>query len=153
MSSTVKPVLSGQSKRRPSISFQDRLSLNAGQKYCRMLQGEHSAIRSTFIKLPLAIKTFVFFFLSGCLRQVLLYRLQPMCELKQSISDDGVALQCDLCDNWYCASCMKIEKCIYESMNKCKESQGIVWFCSNCRISLSSTQKLVEQIGDVQGQD
>ena len=31
---------------------QDRLSLNAGRKYCRMLQGEDSAILSTFIKLP-----------------------------------------------------------------------------------------------------
>ena len=35
------------------------LSLNAGQKYCRMLQREHSAILSTFIKLPVAIKTFI----------------------------------------------------------------------------------------------
>ena len=35
---TVKPVLSGHSKRRPKFGFQDRLSLNAGQKYCRMLQ-------------------------------------------------------------------------------------------------------------------
>ena len=33
--------------------------LNAGQKYCRMLQREHSAILSTFIKLPVVIKTFV----------------------------------------------------------------------------------------------
>ena len=33
--------------------------LNAGQKYCRMLQGGHPAIRSTFIKLPFVIKTFV----------------------------------------------------------------------------------------------
>ena len=41
------------------IDFQDRLSLNAGQKYCRMLQGEHSAILSTFIKLPFVIKIFV----------------------------------------------------------------------------------------------
>ena len=32
-------------------SFQDRLSLNAGQKYCR--------IRSTFFKLPFVIKIFV----------------------------------------------------------------------------------------------
>ena len=48
---TVKPVLSDHSK----IVFQYRLSLNAGQKYCRMLQGEHSAIFSTFIKLPFAI--------------------------------------------------------------------------------------------------
>ena len=41
------------------IGFQDSLSLNAGQKYCRMLQGEHSAKLSTFIKLPLVIKIFV----------------------------------------------------------------------------------------------
>ena len=31
-----------------------------GQKYCRMLRGEHSAILSTFIKLPFVIKIFVF---------------------------------------------------------------------------------------------
>ena len=53
-STTVKPVLSSHSKR-----IQDRLSLNAGQKYCRMLQGEHSAILSTYIKLPFVIKIFV----------------------------------------------------------------------------------------------
>ena len=44
---------------RPKIGFQDHLSLNAGQKYCKMLQGEHSAIRSAFIKLPFVIKVFV----------------------------------------------------------------------------------------------
>ena len=45
--------------KRPQIGFQDQLSFNAGQKYCRMLQGEHSAILSTFIKLSVAIKIFV----------------------------------------------------------------------------------------------
>ena len=45
--------------KRPKIGFQDQLSLNAGQKYCRMLQGEHSAILSTFIKLPFVLKIFV----------------------------------------------------------------------------------------------
>ena len=64
---TVKPVLSGHSKK------EDQLSLNAGQKYCRMLQVEHSAILLTFIKLSFAIKIFVLSFLSGCLRHVLLY--------------------------------------------------------------------------------
>ena len=34
----VKPVLSGHSKIRLKIVFQDPLSLNAGQKYCRILQ-------------------------------------------------------------------------------------------------------------------
>ena len=56
---TVKLVLSGHSKRIPKIVFQYQLSLNAGQKYCRMLQGEHSAILSTFTKLPVFMKIFV----------------------------------------------------------------------------------------------
>ena len=34
-------------------------TLNAGQKYCRMLQGEHSAILLTFIKLPFVNEIFV----------------------------------------------------------------------------------------------
>ena len=45
--------------KRTKIGFRDQLSLNAGQKYCRMLQGEHFAILPTFIKLPFVIKIFV----------------------------------------------------------------------------------------------
>ena len=45
--------------KRLKIGIQDQLSLNAGQKYCRMLQGKHSAILLTFIKLPFVIKIFV----------------------------------------------------------------------------------------------
>ena len=46
-------------KTKTNIGFQDQLSLNVGQKYCRMLQWEHSALRSTFIKLPFVNYTFV----------------------------------------------------------------------------------------------
>ena len=46
-------------KKKTKIVFCDQLSNNAGQKYCRMLQGEHSAIRLTFIKLSFIIKIFV----------------------------------------------------------------------------------------------
>ena len=42
-------------RKKTNIGIQNRLSLNAGQKNCRMLQGEHSAILSTFIKLPSVI--------------------------------------------------------------------------------------------------
>ena len=53
--------------KRPKIGFQDQLLLNAGQKYCRMLQGEHSAILLTCIKLPFVINVFI---LSGRFTQV-----------------------------------------------------------------------------------
>ena len=39
--------------------FQDQLTLNTGQRCCRILQGEHSPILSIFIKLPFVIKIFV----------------------------------------------------------------------------------------------
>ena len=45
--------------KRAKIGFQEQSSLNAGHKYFRMLQGEHSAILLTFIKLPFVIKIFV----------------------------------------------------------------------------------------------
>ena len=53
--------------------FQDKLSLNAGQKYCRMLQGEHSAILLTLIKLALSLRSLFRLFLSGNFTQALLY--------------------------------------------------------------------------------
>ena len=37
------------------LKKEDQLCLNAGQTYCRMLQGEHSAILSTCIKLPFVL--------------------------------------------------------------------------------------------------
>ena len=56
---TSKTCLKRPLKKKTKVRFQDQLSLNAGQTYCRMLQGEHSAILSTFIKLPFANKIFV----------------------------------------------------------------------------------------------
>ena len=59
---TAKHVLSSHSKK------EDQLLLNAGQKYCRMLQGEHSAILLTFIKLLFVIKIFISSFFEWLLK-------------------------------------------------------------------------------------
>ena len=56
---TVKTCLKRSLLKMTKIGFNDRLLLNAGQKYYRMIQGEHSVVLSTFIKLPFAIRTFV----------------------------------------------------------------------------------------------
>ena len=64
---TVKPVLSGHSKIDKTKVLKTDGSFNEGQKYCSVLPLEHSAILLT------CIKRFSVFFLSGRLRQVLLY--------------------------------------------------------------------------------
>ena len=45
--------------KRPKTGFQDQLSFIEGQMYCRVLPLEHSAILSTFIKLPIVIKILI----------------------------------------------------------------------------------------------
>ena len=52
------------------MDFHYQLLLNAGQKYCRILQGEHSAILLTLIKLLFVMKIFVLSILSGRFTQV-----------------------------------------------------------------------------------
>ena len=69
---TVKPVLSGHLKRRPKIGFQDRLSLNAGQKYCRMLFWSILQYFRPSLSYHLSSRPLFCLFLSGSLRQVLL---------------------------------------------------------------------------------
>ena len=64
-----KTCLKRSLKKRTKVVFQDRLSLNACQKYCRMLQREHSEILSTFIKLLLVIKIFVLSILEWLLKR------------------------------------------------------------------------------------
>ena len=56
--------------KRPKIGFQDQLSLNAGQKYCRMLilQSFHPSLNY-----HLSLRSLLCLFMSGRFTQVLLY--------------------------------------------------------------------------------
>ena len=56
--STVKPVLSGHSKEDQKLVFKTNYHL----MQVKSIKGEHSALLSTFIKLPFVIKIFVVFF-------------------------------------------------------------------------------------------
>ena len=68
---TVKPVLSGHSKRQKLV-FKTDYRLMQVKSIAECSKGEHSAISSTFIKLPPALRPLFCLFLSGRLRQVLL---------------------------------------------------------------------------------
>ena len=70
---TVKPVVSGHSKRRTKFGFKDRLSLNTGQKYCRMLQESILQYFRPALSYHLSLRPLFCLFLRGRLRRVLLY--------------------------------------------------------------------------------
>ena len=70
---TVKPVLSGHSKRRPKIGFQTHLSLNAGQSIAECSKGSILQYYWPSLSYHLSLRSLFCLFLSGRLRQVLLY--------------------------------------------------------------------------------
>ena len=66
--------------KRPKIDFQDQLSLNAGQKYCRI--GSILQYFQPSSSYHLSLGTLFCLFLSGPLRQVLLYTVFTYSHLK-----------------------------------------------------------------------
>ena len=60
-------------KKKTKIGFQDRLSFNAGQKYCRMLQESILQYFRPSLSYHLSLRPLFCLFISGRLRQVLLY--------------------------------------------------------------------------------
>ena len=100
--------------KRLKIGFQNHLSPNAGQKYCRMLQWEHSAIFSNFIKLPFYIKIFVLsifewpFYTGFTVTYTYIENLHTVFDLMSAyapISTQSYFMGCD------CSSGRKTEKC------------------------------------------
>ena len=124
--------------KRPKNGFQDCLSLNAGQKYCRMLMqyfrpslsyqlSLRSLLLSTFIKLPFVIKIFVlsifewpfytgFTVLFICLLQEVMYEMEESGFLKIGILFKGLRGRPDCklhhCDvELWCDHCPAIILC------------------------------------------
>ena len=66
--------------KRPEIGFQDQLSPNAGQKYCRMLQYFRPSL-----SYHLSLRTLFCLFLSGRFTHVLLYIIQLLTSISVDI--------------------------------------------------------------------
>ena len=64
--------------KRYKIGFQMQLSLNAGQKYCRMLQESILQYFRPSLSYHLSLRPLFCPFLSGCFTQVLLYMIFVM---------------------------------------------------------------------------
>ena len=73
---TVNSVLRGHSKKRSKIDSQDWLLLNAGRKYCRMLQKSILQYFRPALSHNLSLRSLFCLYLSDRFRQVILYVLK-----------------------------------------------------------------------------
>ena len=74
-----KTCLKGPLKKNTKIGFQYPLSLNAGRKYCRMLQESILQYFRPSLSYHLSLRPLFCLFLSGHLRQILLYMYNKAC--------------------------------------------------------------------------
>lgn len=76
---------------------------------------------------------------------------EPCADCGTELSGLDLALQCDMCDHWFCnANCLKMSRQAYERIGKSKESEGIMWFCKHCRISFPRTLKILGRISHLE---
>ena len=80
MARTVKTCVKQPLSKRPKIGFQDQLLLNAGQKYCRMLQESILQYFQPSLSYHLSLRSLFCLFLSGHFTQVLLYHYHGLCQ-------------------------------------------------------------------------
>ena len=69
-----KTCLKRPHSKRPKIGFQDQLTHNAGQNYCRWSKGSILQYFRPSLSYPLSLRPLFWLCLSGHLRQVLLYK-------------------------------------------------------------------------------
>ena len=62
---------------------------------------------------------------------------------KMVYSVDSPAV-CDFCENKYCFMCSTVSsKEDSQQLGSCKNENGMLWFCSHCRISFSGVKKML----------
>ena len=103
-----KTCVKGPSSKRPNIGFQDQLSLNAGQKHCRILSLEHSAKYWPSLSYHLSLKSLFCLFLVAILHLFYCILQTIWSNLIRDHSDcfcDQISLECiwtysKTCVNW-----------------------------------------------------
>lgn len=69
---------------------------------------------------------------------------EPCAECHSEIYNEDPAVQCDMCENWYCnKKCLKFSQQEYDRLGKSKANDGVMWFCKHCRISFPATKKIL----------
>ncbi|XP_060573927.1 uncharacterized protein LOC132731720 [Ruditapes philippinarum] len=66
-------------------------------------------------------------------------------DCNSEIGNQDKALQCDLCENWFCYDCTQINSKIYSALNNSKNN-GVLWICKHCRISMPGFHKLSKRL-------
>lgn len=72
--------------------------------------------------------------------------LNVLCYICNENLDKSYTLNCNLCENYYCRSCLKIETAVFGGI---QSMPGLTWFCNKCQ-SVPGVHKMLVRIGNVE---
>ena len=56
-----------------------------------------------------------------------------------NLDENSSALNCDDCENWVCAACLKLTDSEYDLLSKMVEKISLKWVCPACKVSPQNT--------------
>ena len=63
---------------------------------------------------------------------------------KKKISKNGNGVCCNFCEHWYCLTCSKLKKVVYQALKESPDS--LMWFCISCITTFPGVKKMMVKV-------
>ena len=63
---------------------------------------------------------------------------------KKTISKNGNGVCCNFCEHWYCLTCSKLKKVVYQALKESPDS--LMWFCVPCLTTFPGVKKMMIRV-------
>ena len=65
---------------------------------------------------------------------------------KKSVAKNGVC--CNFCEHWFCLTCSKLKKVVYQALKESPES--LMWFCISCLTTFPGVKKMMIKVTNLE---
>ena len=75
---------------------------------------------------------------------VLIEDSAPCHGCQKAINKGGNGVCCNFCEHWYCLTCSKLKKVVYQALKESPDS--LMWFCTSCLTSFPGVKKMMIKV-------
>ena len=70
-----------------------------------------------------------------------------VCELV--LGDDDDAIQCKICDYWYCVHCSGTTQNVYDEFESSDLNENFIWYCNACKKTIPGVKQVMIMVSNI----
>lgn len=70
-----------------------------------------------------------------------------VCETK--LADDDAAIQCEVCEFWYCVNCSGMSRNFYEELGNSDLRENFMWYCNGCKKAIPGVRQVLKMVSSI----